>query len=136
MTESRAASVLPGSLPFETGDELAGHAKQVTEDVGKCLAGRLLHGEDLHLSRADHQMISVAIDRRVGDEVIQNRLRRGRRHGRRTAGRSSPTDGRTESVRGPSRDKPKSANCVSKDSAWCNSLSMASSSSVSSSFSE
>ena len=42
-------SVLAGPLPFEAGNELAGHCEHVTEDVGEGLARRLLHGEDLHL---------------------------------------------------------------------------------------
>ena len=53
-----------------------GTADQVAEDVGEGLARRLLHRQDLYLLRADHQVIPVTIDRRIGDEVVQICLRR------------------------------------------------------------
>ena len=70
--------VLADPLPFEAGDELTGNRDQVAEDVREGLARRLLHREDLYLLRADHQVISVTIDRRIGDEVVQVRLRSAR----------------------------------------------------------
>ena len=73
---SRRIRSWPDALPFEAGDELAGNCEQVAEHVGEGLARRLLHRQHLDLLRADHQVIAVALDRRIGDEVVQVCVRR------------------------------------------------------------
>ena len=67
--------VLPGTLPFETGDELAGDCVEVGEEVGERLVRRLLHREDLHKLRSDHQVVAMTVNGRVGDEVVEVRGR-------------------------------------------------------------
>ena len=61
-------------LPFEAGDELAGNFVQVLHQKRERLARRLLRREHLDDAVADQQMVSVTVDRGVGDEVVQVRV--------------------------------------------------------------
>ena len=61
-------------LPFEAGDELAGNLVQVLHQKRERLARRLLRREHLDDAVADQQVVSVAVDRGVGDEVVQVRV--------------------------------------------------------------
>ena len=69
-----AHPIIGDALPFQAGDELAGHRVEVREQVGKRLARRLLHRQHLDELATDGQMVAVAFDRRVGDEVVQVRV--------------------------------------------------------------
>ena len=61
-------------LPFEAGDELAGNLVQVLQQERERLARRLLHREHLDDAVADQQMVAVAVDGGIGDEVVQMRV--------------------------------------------------------------
>ena len=61
-------------LPFEAGDELAGNLVQVLQQKRERLARRLLHRQHLDDAVADQQVVAVAVDRGVGDEVVQVRV--------------------------------------------------------------
>ena len=61
-------------LPFEAGDELAGNLVQVLHQKRERLARRLLRREHLDDAVADQQVVAVAVDGGVGDEVVQVRV--------------------------------------------------------------
>ncbi len=65
-------------MPLQAGDQLPGHLVQVRKQVGECLAGRLLHRQRSYHAPADEQMIPIAFDGRIGDEVVQVRVMRQR----------------------------------------------------------
>ena len=77
--------VARNSLPFEAGDELARNLVQVLQQERERLARRLLHREHLDDAVADQQVVSVAVDGGIRDEVVQVRVvrePRGVHHGR------------------------------------------------------
>ena len=79
--EITAHPIARDALPFQTGDELAGDGVEVGQQMRKRVTRRLLHRQDFHELVADRQVIAVAVDRRVSDEIIQVRVMRERRRG-------------------------------------------------------
>ena len=69
--EIAAHPIVAETLPFETGNELAGHGVQVLEHVRERRARRFLHREHLDAGLADLQMGPKALDGRIGDEEIE-----------------------------------------------------------------
>ena len=70
------------SLPFQAGDELPGQRQQIAEHVRERLRRRLLHRQHLDRVPPDDQVVAVALDGGVRDEVVEVRVvcqRRGRR---------------------------------------------------------
>ena len=79
--EIAAHPIARDALPFQTGDELAGYGVKVGQQMGKRVTRRPLHRQHVHELVADRQVIAVAVDRRVRDEVIQVRVMGERRRG-------------------------------------------------------
>jgi hypothetical protein len=63
--------IVRNPLPFETGDELAGNHVEVPEQVGKGPARRFLHGQHFDESATNHQVIAVAVDGGIRNEIIE-----------------------------------------------------------------
>ena len=62
------------ALPLEAGDELAGDLVQVLQQERERLARRLLHREHLDDAVADQEVVAVAVDGGIRDEVVQVRV--------------------------------------------------------------
>ena len=62
------------ALPLEAGDELAGDLVQVLQQKRERLARRLLHRQHLDDAVADQEVIAVAVDGRIRDEVVEVRV--------------------------------------------------------------
>src|SRR4030095_3772575 len=63
-------------LPLETRDELSRSLVQVLHQEREGLARRLFRREDLDDAITDQQMVPVAVDGGIGDEVVQMRVMR------------------------------------------------------------
>ena len=63
--------VVRDPLPLQAREALAGKRVQIAKQMREGAARRLLHREHLHAVLADLQVVAVALDRRIRDEIIQ-----------------------------------------------------------------
>ena len=105
--QSPPHAIVRDALPFQTGNEFTRDGVEIREQVREGLARWLLHRQHLDPLAADHEVIAVAVDGRIGDEVIEMRVvRQGRcRHRRRVVVHKLAEEGERLVLRQPLRAK-------------------------------
>ena len=66
--------VVRNAAPLQAGDELTGQRVQVLEHLRERGARRLLHRQHLHPRRVELQVVAMAVEPAVGDEVVEVRV--------------------------------------------------------------
>src|SRR5918994_2051693 len=72
-TELKGSShpIVRNAAPLEAGDELTGQRVQLLEHLRECGARRLLHRQHLHSRRVELQVVAMAVEPAVGNEVVE-----------------------------------------------------------------